>query len=243
MKLNNKGFAITSIIYSMLILFLTLVVLIIGNLASRKAVFDKQKEEILDKVENFALFPEEYQRVEYIKSTGSQYIDLDFKANQDTKIVIDSNVITTEGVTPSIFGGSPGYFNFTTISYHPGGYFWWNGYESGYKGEKDEAFERTIITIDKNKCYRNQELVGEFTYTEWEDTNNIYLFGRNNNGVLDDSGEAIIYSCRLYDNGKLIRNLIPCYHKESGIIGLYDLVNATFYINSGTGTFVIGDDV
>lgn len=50
MKLNNKGFAITSIIYSMLILFLTLVVLIISNLASRKAVFDKQKTDILEKI-------------------------------------------------------------------------------------------------------------------------------------------------------------------------------------------------
>lgn len=49
MKSHNKGFAITSIIYSMLILFLTLVVLIIGNLASRKTVFDKQKNDILEK--------------------------------------------------------------------------------------------------------------------------------------------------------------------------------------------------
>ena len=44
---NNKGFAITSIIYAMLILFLGLIFLILGNLASRKAMFDKEKNEIL----------------------------------------------------------------------------------------------------------------------------------------------------------------------------------------------------
>ena len=46
---NNKGFAITSIIYAMLILFLGLILLILGNLASRKAMFDKEKNEILSR--------------------------------------------------------------------------------------------------------------------------------------------------------------------------------------------------
>ena len=46
---NNKGFAITSIIYAMLILFLGLIFLILGNLASRKAMFDKEKNEILSR--------------------------------------------------------------------------------------------------------------------------------------------------------------------------------------------------
>ena len=50
MKINNKGFAVTSIIYSMLVLFLALVLLIMSNLASRKTLFDKQKNEILGKL-------------------------------------------------------------------------------------------------------------------------------------------------------------------------------------------------
>ena len=44
---NNKGFAISSVVYAMLILFLGLILLILGNLASRKAMFDKEKNEIL----------------------------------------------------------------------------------------------------------------------------------------------------------------------------------------------------
>lgn len=47
---NNRGFAISSIIYSMLVLFLALVLLIMSNLASRKVIFDKQKNDILDKI-------------------------------------------------------------------------------------------------------------------------------------------------------------------------------------------------
>ena len=50
MKLNKSGFAVTGIIYSMLVLFLALVLLIMSNLASRKVLFDKEKGEILEKI-------------------------------------------------------------------------------------------------------------------------------------------------------------------------------------------------
>lgn len=55
MKLNEKGFAVTGIIYSMLVLFLTLVLLIVSNLASRKVLFDKQKGEILEKINDTSI--------------------------------------------------------------------------------------------------------------------------------------------------------------------------------------------
>ncbi len=47
-KLNNKGFAITSIIYSMLLLFIILMTLIILTLGRKKAMLDKAKNETTD---------------------------------------------------------------------------------------------------------------------------------------------------------------------------------------------------
>ena len=46
MKLNNKGFALTSIIYMLIVLFLLLLLLLLGNLASRKVVLDKMKYDV-----------------------------------------------------------------------------------------------------------------------------------------------------------------------------------------------------
>ena len=46
MKLNNKGFALTSIIYMLIVLFLMILLLILANLAQRKAVLDKIKNDI-----------------------------------------------------------------------------------------------------------------------------------------------------------------------------------------------------
>lgn len=46
-KLNNKGFAIASILYSIMVLFLMLLLSILGMLGSRKATLDKNKKDIL----------------------------------------------------------------------------------------------------------------------------------------------------------------------------------------------------
>lgn len=48
MKLNNKGFAIASILYSIMVLFLLLLLSILGILGSRKAILDKNKKDILN---------------------------------------------------------------------------------------------------------------------------------------------------------------------------------------------------
>ena len=68
---NNKGFAITSIIYAMLILFLGLILLILGNLASRKAMFDKEKNEILSRFNGDEAGLRKYKNGEVV------YIDVD----------------------------------------------------------------------------------------------------------------------------------------------------------------------
>lgn len=47
-KLNNKGFAIASILYSIMVLFLMLLLSILGILGSRKATLDKNKKDIIN---------------------------------------------------------------------------------------------------------------------------------------------------------------------------------------------------
>lgn len=48
MKLNNKGFAISGILYSILILFLVILLAILGILGSRKVVLDKVKMDVFN---------------------------------------------------------------------------------------------------------------------------------------------------------------------------------------------------
>lgn len=50
MKLNNKGFALTSIIYMLIVLFLLIMLLLLGNLATRKLILDKLKTDVKNKL-------------------------------------------------------------------------------------------------------------------------------------------------------------------------------------------------
>ena len=51
-----------------------------------------------------------------------------------------------------------------------------------------------------------------------------------------------LYSCKIYNNGTLVRDFVPVKN-SSGTIGLYDLVNSAFYTNAGSGTFTAGADI
>ena len=52
-----------------------------------------------------------------------------------------------------------------------------------------------------------------------------------------------VYGFKVYDNGTLIADYIPCYRKSSGVIGFYDMVSGTFLTNSGSGALTKGFDV
>lgn len=51
-----------------------------------------------------------------------------------------------------------------------------------------------------------------------------------------------IYSFQIIQNDVLLRDYIPCIN-PSGERGMYDLVGKKFYGNSGSGTFVVGPEV
>ena len=50
MKLNNKGFALTSIIYMLIVMFVLVIVLVLSNLAQRKVILDKMKYDVKQKL-------------------------------------------------------------------------------------------------------------------------------------------------------------------------------------------------
>jgi hypothetical protein len=46
-----------------------------------------------------------------------------------------------------------------------------------------------------------------------------------------------VYSLKIWENDVLVREMVPCTNID-GILGFYDVVNKTFYQNSGTGSFI-----
>lgn len=74
--------------------------------------------------------------------------------------------------------------------------------------------------------------------------NSIYLFGMNNAGnAVYSPYDTAIYYCKIWDDGVLVRDYVPCVEESTGHAGLYDLVNETFNLvdssNFNNSYFVI----
>lgn len=52
-----------------------------------------------------------------------------------------------------------------------------------------------------------------------------------------------IYYVKVSEGGVPKLDLIPCYRKSDGVIGMYDLISNLFYTNAGSGSFTKGADV
>lgn len=185
--------------------------------------------------------PEGYTEVEYIQSSGTQYVDSLFTPNQDTRVVMDAQM-TSNNVPVFYFGTRPTgtsvrMYNVLHTS---------SGIRSDYGTSQVTASGLTAtnrMVIDKNKniCSMGTSSVTN-TSSTFQTTFNLFLFASNDGGNPAFYGSFRLFACQIYDNGTLIRNYVPCKNADNAV-GLYDLVGGQFYGNAGTGSFTAGDVV
>jgi hypothetical protein len=70
--------------------------------------------------------------------------------------------------------------------------------------------------------------------------NNIFIFACNNASVRYYPNALRLYYFKMYNNNVLVRDFVPVIRITDNVVGLYDLVNGTFYMNQGTGAFIPG---
>ena len=186
--------------------------------------------------------PSGYTQLEYIESTGTQYIDTGFKPNQNTRVVMDAQMTSISGAAFYFGARATGYVDSFGVLYSASA----KAMRSAY-GSENLTFATTNYTarvqIDKNKtsCMLGAETLNH-TATTFQNIHNLYLFASNEFGTVGSLAKMRLYSCQIYDNGTLIRDYIPCV-TDDGQIGLYDTVNNAFYGNAGTGSFLRGKTI
>ncbi len=196
--------------------------------------------------------PDEYQEVEYIEGTttvehaNGQYINTGFTPNQDTRIIADFQYTTKKNEHGFYFTGTEDANNskqrFRFGSTWANGGQWLVGYNSlnVSKGTSDTL--RHILDFNKNIVSLDGNILHEFAYESFHGYDNMYIFSVNTNNVRSQ-GPQKLYSYKIYDNETLVRDFVPCYRKNDGEAGLYDRINGTFYVNQGSGEFLVGEDI
>jgi hypothetical protein len=106
------------------------------------------------------------------------------------------------------------------------------------------------IYQNKNVTYINGTNCNTCTYTKFTSPSTLALFGfktytagTNNlaNSIDSRMSKLKLYSCKIWDNGTLIREYVPI--KDSlDTPALLDKVNRKIYYNQGTGSFSVGNN-
>ena len=185
-----------------------------------------------------ATLPEGYAQLEYIQSSGAQWIDTGFTPDQDTRIIYDCERLSTVSAE-HFFGvrtGNAAKEAFCFYIYNSGWRYAYNNYVAAGDGP---STGRYLFDANKNVMTINGSLTLKSTYAKFKASATATLFSMRsfNSGI--SYGSHKLFSCQIYNNGTLTRNFIPC-KSPAGAVGLYDLVDGKFYGNAGTGSFTAG---
>ena len=177
----------------------------------------------------------EYTPVEYLESTGTQYIDTRVIANDVDTIKMQFNLTQNNTTIQGIMGGGWSSNNKTYQLIRNGANIVLRYGETVLNFPYDNAIHNVELTRNKLKIDNTEQN----NSSEVNDTRSVCLFVRR----LDNLGNGVqhvayckIYSCQIYDDDGLVRDFIPVLDPD-GVACLYDKVTGEYYYNSGTGTF------
>lgn len=215
------------------------------NMSNVKAIFDnnvqKNVKKITDANGNILWYkvPDGYRKVEYLESSGTQYID--------TGVYCNHNMSFSAGIakiqnTNTTWFGSRNSGNYATKNEQI--YLNQNTRTiTLYTTTADVAnadFELNYITIITPQIGTRYD-IRDMTCVETMNNAiySLFLFGMN------DIGTPTLTATRIYylivkENQVTLHYFIPVVRNTDDKPGMYDLVNDMFYTNIGTGEFTYG---
>ena len=189
-----------------------------------------------------------YEELAYIESTGTQYIETGIRSSDVNDLRVIGDIMWTGSISDNCLLG----MKFTSGDSRR--YFIY-AYQNKWDLGVGQNYTSNTITINQKYKVESQILSGN-SYLNVDDvrlttlTNSLStsanygltMFCNKNVGALGYYASARVYNMQMYvaSTGELIRDFVPARRKDTGAIGLLDIVNNTFYTNSGSGTFSYG---
>lgn len=182
---------------------------------------------------------EDYEKLEYLQSDGNCYIDTGIILGYDSKAILRAKTINIS-IAQLAFGNNINGENFTcnignnriNVSRFDGAKYTGSLY-------KDNVNVHTY-TVDKSGVQVDNSIFAwDATPINFTPTLSSYLFA---NRALTGAANFVragtrVYDFKVYENEKLIQNLIPVKRKSDGVKGMLDIVSGQFLTNQGTGEF------
>lgn len=201
-------------------------------------------------IEFISQLPTEYQEVEYIESSGTQYIDTGVIPTVATGVKVRGHLTSIQDGDNIILGASDqtGFANGKPYSIDP----WHDKVEFPFGGFVGDYTDTLTITQIKNKQYEytlNYMDSGKASVDTLQMTlptrtsmtsNALYLFCLNGNGTAGYYSHFALEYLQITQGESVIHDYVPCYRKADNAAGLYDIATGTFLTNAGSGVFAVG---
>ena len=181
--------------------------------------------------------------LEYIKSAGAQYCKTGVIPTQNTRILLDVQVLSSQTSACWLFGSRESSKAHFWVQMLAGGQF-----NTSYATVGDKAFPTSVSPYSRNVIDKNSNVttISGQTVTHTAGTLNssleMFLFVENYNGTATSFTKMKLYGSQIFEAGFLVRDYIPA-KMSSGEVGLYDRVFKEFYRNAGTGAFAAGPEM
>lgn len=184
--------------------------------------------------------PAGYKRLTHIESTGTQYINTRFKANQNTRLKMKFTYNGGDVVFGAYNAGGAAAYALQAVSNKWYTYYGNSNANSSIAATVGQTYE---VDMNKNTTYIDGALARTATVNTFTGSYPILLSclynGTSGAGVFTS---LRICSCQIYNNGTLVRDYIPC-ETDTGDVGLWDDASSEFYGNDGAGVFEAGEIV
>ena len=187
-----------------------------------------------------------YRRVEYLESSGTQYIYTDVPAKSGLECVADVMWIVGGSTDACIFGGRLTGSNRIMLVHQYPAQRWTLGYGSSHTDLA--SFDYGTKYNVSAKCavgeqYLKIDGTTIYTGTAQGDINNSFNMGVFACTYSEQSvrlfSSARVYTLKAKMDGVDVLNFIPCIRKTDNKPGMYETVTKTFFTNSGTGEFIV----
>ena len=183
--------------------------------------------------------PDGYTALEYIQSSGTQYIDTGRKLTQDSDITIDFRIVGEINRDAGIFGSRESALKNNLTLFQNKNPIVFSGDFSEYQKHRfsvASSLERTKIRMNKAGVWVNDILKKSWSdVADFETPTNGLIFDVGNNNWTNNKAVMRLYS---YTDGDAQR-LVPCLD-ANGVPCLYDLIGKTALYNQGAGSFIWG---
>ena len=174
---------------------------------------------------------DKYLELEYIQSSGTQYIDLGVKGNEKSYAEIDA-------INKDIALSGNRLFGARTSAQEPDAMFFSTNIFQGVTQDYYQ-FGASGYNLRDTSATRRMYNIGKDDVDPFETPDTLLLFNGYTQGS-PSQGYWQVFSCKFYQDNVLIYNFKPVKRLSDGAIGMYDTVTNSFFGNAGTGSFTAG---